>query len=205
MENTNVDQPPRKSSGANIGLGLVLLALGIIIGVIVGRDVWHETPTVAVKSAQAIPGYTPLPESFATVQTNESNPFSQVAQMRADIDQVIERSLNQLRLNPKFAVFNEGPGYSLSMDVRDLKNRYQIRAFLPDTKTADAQVKLDGNLLKVDVSNKTSEKEVAKNTETMATEWGHYEEVVPLAGPLKEHDMKVQREAHELIITVPKA
>jgi HSP20 family molecular chaperone IbpA len=78
-------------------------------------------------------------------------------------------------------------------------------AFLPDTKTADAQVKLDGNLLKVDVSNKTSEKEMAKNTETTATEWGHYEEVVPLAGPLKEHQMKVQREAHELIITVPKA
>jgi hypothetical protein len=37
------------------------------------------------------------------------------------------------------------------------------------------------------------------------TEWGNYEQVVQLAGPLKESQMTVQRLPHELIISVPKA
>jgi HSP20 family molecular chaperone IbpA len=107
-------------------------------------------------------------------------------------------------LNPELKSFQKEPGYSLSMDVRDLKDRYQVRAFLPDTKTSDVKVNLNGNQLKVDVTNKVAEKEIAKNSQSATEEWGRYEEVVQLAGALKQDQMQIQRQPHELIITVPK-
>jgi HSP20 family molecular chaperone IbpA len=124
-----------------------------------------------------------------------------MSQVQAQIDQLFQRTLAQM--SP--AIAQAKPGYSLSMDVRDLKDRYQVRAFLPDTKPADVKVTLKGDRLNVDMSKTVVEKPTVKNGETALSEWGNYEETVQLAGPLKDSQMKVERQPHELIITVPKA
>src|ERR1051326_5457106 len=100
--------------------------------------------------------------------------------------------------------FKDDTGYSLSLDVRELKDRYEVRAFLPDAKAADAKVKLEGNRLEVEVTHRQIEKG-NKNEPDTVTEWGRSTQSVELAGNLKSDQMKVERKEHELLITIPKA
>jgi len=211
MDNSNVNQTAGKSCGiSRFWNGLILLIIGLVIGVCWGRYCWHRTSSVAVADAEAggSPVLTAQPAAKTGVtspQINAWDPLQQISAIQAEINQIFQRSFAQFRANAAPGAIEAKPGYSLSMDVRDLKDRYQVRAFLPDTKASDVKVKLDGDQLKVDVANQTSEKQVTENSETAMNEWGHYEEVVRLAGPLKDNQMKVQRMEHELIISVPKA
>ncbi len=209
MNNTNLNQTPGKTCGKGVCSSLLILVIGILIGALVTKYVWRGSSTMHASNVGDATQITAsaAPASGApgaTSQSEQWNPLDQMRAMQAEIDQVFQRSFEDLRLNPKLQVFQKEPGYSLSMDVRDLKDRYQVRAFLPDTKASDVKVTLDGEQLKVDVTNKTTEKEQARNGEITTTELGHYEEVVQLAGALHPDRMQIQRKEHELIITVPK-
>ena len=43
------------------------------------------------------------------------------------------------------------------------------------------------------------------NSPIQTDEWGHYTQVVELAGKLNSSQMKVEHKNHELLITIPKA
>ena len=124
-----------KPCGKAICGSLVLLAIGILIGVLVTKYVWPGSSTARARNASSTGESAALPApasvtASASSQIQAWNPLGQMRQMQAEIDQVFQRSFDDLRLNPKLQVFQEEPGYSLSMDVRDLKDRYQVRAFL---------------------------------------------------------------------------
>ena len=125
--------------------------------------------------------------------------------MQAQMDQMFQRSIRDFNMNPQMDIFKGETGYASSLDVRDLKNRYEITALLPDANVSDAQVKLNGNELTVQVSGQQSQKEQTGNESLSTQSWGGYDQTVQLAGDLKAGDMKVTREPHELLITIPKA
>jgi HSP20 family molecular chaperone IbpA len=208
MENSNINQPPRRTCGIGIFASLLFLVIGVLIGGF-GTYYWHGAARGATRSAATAGGEAlavqPAVDTIGSSQFYQWDPARQMSQMQAQIDQIFQRSFAQFRTNAATGAPAAIPGYSLSMDVRDLKDKYQVRAFLPDTKASDVKVNLKGDELKVDVANKTTEKATAKNGETAMSEWGNYEEVVPLSGPLKSGQMKVERMPHELIISVPKA
>ena len=78
--------------------------------------------------------------------------------------------------------------------------------YLPDAKASDVHVTLDnGQTLKVEVNRKQSNASNQKNQTSQVAEWGQYEQVIQLPGPVKADQMKVKHEGHELIITIPKA
>ena len=197
----------KDSRHQNFG-GLSLLVIGGLIGGI-GTYYCHGAARGATPGAVASGGeplaVQPVFTTIGPSQLYQWDPVRQMSQMQAQIDQIFQRSFAQFRTNAGTTALVATPGYSLSMDVRDLKDKYQVRAFLPDTKASDVKVNLKGDELKVDVANKTTENATAKNGETAMTEWGNYEEVVPLSGPLKNDQMKIERMPHELIISVPKA
>ena len=101
--------------------------------------------------------------------------------------------------------FRHDTGYSQSLDVRELKDRFEVRAFLPDAKASDAKVKLEGNRLEVEVTHGQADNQQSTNTLGAATEWGRSTQVVELTGNLKSDRMKVEHKGHELLITIPKA
>ncbi|HEX4119523.1 MAG TPA: Hsp20/alpha crystallin family protein [Verrucomicrobiae bacterium] len=209
MENSNINQPGGKTCGVGIFGSLILLVIGVLIGW-AGTYYWHSSARGATRSASAATGgealaVLPAAITIGAPQFSQWDPVHQMSQMQAQIDQIFQRSFAQFRTNTVTGALPANPGYSLSMDVRDMKDKYQVRAFLPDTKASDVKVNLKGDELKVDVANKTTEKATAKNGETAMSEWGNYEEVVPLSGPLKSDKMKIERMPHELIISVPKA
>jgi len=133
------------------------------------------------------------------------NPLREIRALQAEMDQAVRRLSDEFRANPKLNVLQQAPGYGIAVDVRDLKDRYEVHAFLSDTKAADAKVKLEGDQLKVDLNSNVLETTAGKGGESKLTEWGEYEGMVQLAGTLRADQVKIDRKEHELIITVPKA
>lgn len=193
-------------------VGLVTLILGVLIGVAAEKYVGRSSITVrkahvadASKSSNVKTPHRLLPDPFDDDAFDSWDPFREMRSLQAEMDEMFRRSIARFRMNPQMGIFKDDAGYSLSLDVRELKDRYEVRAFLPDAKAADANVKLEGNRLEVEVTHRQTEKQQGKNEPDTVTEWGRYTQTVELAGNLKSNQMKVERKNHELLITIPKA
>lgn len=142
---------------------------------------------------------------------NQWNPFSEIRRMQAQMDQMFSQMTEQFQSAPSLGGFVDAPGYSLSLDVRDLKDHYEIHAWLPDAKASDVRVNLQNNQtlrVQVDSQQQVKSSNVAGNSTNAVTrvaEWGQYEQEVQLPSPVKADQMKITHQGHELIITVPKA
>ena len=76
--------------------------------------------------------------------------------------------------------------------MRDLKDRYEIHAWLPDANAPDVHVNLaNDQTLKVEVNSKKTEKSDKANVASSVTELGQYEEVIQLPTPVKADQMKI--------------
>jgi HSP20 family molecular chaperone IbpA len=165
-------------------------------------------PTVQVADASkpSTGGITPppLPGPFANDPFDSWDPFREMRSLQAEMDEMFRRSITRFRQSPRMNIFTDDAGYSLSLDVHDLKDHFEVRTFLPDAKAADAKVNLKGNRLEVQVTHRQTA-QGNKNEPDTVTEWGRYTQSVELAGNLKSDQMKVEHKDHELLITIPKA
>jgi HSP20 family molecular chaperone IbpA len=126
--------------------------------------------------------------------------------MQAQMDREFNEMFQQFRTQPQFNAFQAYPNYSLSLNVQDLKDRYEVRAYLPDAKASDVHVTLDNSQsLKVEVNSKQTPSSAQPNQTSQVAEWGQYEQVIQLPTPVNAAQMKVKHEGHDLIITIPKA
>ena len=97
-------------------------------------------------------------------------------------------------------------GYSSSLDVRDRKDHFEVRAYLPDAETKDVKVKTEGDqTLRVSVSHHKHAKKEGDGERMMASEFGTYEQLVTLPEPVKVEEMKVDTRDNEIVVTIPKA
>lgn len=191
-----------KSSG--VVIGLVALAVGVAIGV-TGTEIGHksqsqgETPNTNQISVNSVD----VPGLFA--DSNHWDPFQEIQRMQAQMDQSFNEMFEQFRLQPQFNPLAGNPNYSTALNVQDLKDRYVVRAFLPDAKTSEVHVTLNnGQTLKVEVNSRQSANNTQTNGVSPVSEWGQYEQVVQLPAPVKENQMTVKHDGHDLIITIPK-
>lgn len=213
METTDMNRTAAKSCAVGrVWSAIILLFIGLVAGVFGSKYYWQKSATAAMRNGGGTPETgAAISQAANAMKTStaspavEWDPIQQMAEIQSQIDQVFQRSFAQFHGSALPAKMETKPGYSLSMDVRDLKDKYQVCAYLPDTKPSDVKVNLTGDQLRVDMARKVTEKPTVKNGETAMTEWGNYEETVHLAGPLKDKQMTVERLPHELIISVPKA
>lgn len=183
-------------------LAVVTLILGVALGVGAEHYQGNKSPaprTLTDKSADR-----DTTAATAPPNSNDWDPFREMRQMQQQMDQMFAQSIARFHMEPQLNGFPDDAGYSLSLDVRDLKDRYEVHALLPDAKAADTKVKLEGNQLRVTVANHETAALSNTNGASNATEWGQYEQVVTLAGDLKADQMKVEHKNHELLITIPK-
>jgi HSP20 family molecular chaperone IbpA len=170
-------------------VGLAMLILGLLIGVAAERYSQKDlTPTRNAQAADSAPGSSVVtaqkqktPDPFDRDFFDSWDPFREMRSLQAEMDEMFRRSITRFRQSPRMNIFADDAGYSLSLDVRDLKDRYEVRAFLPDAKVADAKVNLQGNRLEVEVTHRQTAKG-NKNEPDTATEWGRYTQMVQLAG-----------------------
>jgi HSP20 family molecular chaperone IbpA len=198
--------PPRMNkTTTTVVIGLVTLVIGLVLGAAAA-----ETGSMPNLTRKSPPASTPmLSTSGSTLKAaglKGGNPFQEMRDMQAQIDQSFDKLVDRFRTEPQFSGLQDYPGYSLSLDVRDLKDRYEVQADLPDAKASDVHVTLkNGQTLNVEVSRRETETSDQKNAATSMIELGQYDQMVQLPTPVKADQMKIQREGHELVITIPKA
>lgn len=186
--------------GVVVVIGLASLVIGVGIGV-AGTE-FRSSKAVDGSATQMSPS---LPAGPNTASSDEWNPFLEIQNKEAQMDQSFDQMFERFQMEPQFNLFEKKPGYSLSLGTRNLKNCYQVRAFLPDAEAADVHVSLgEGKTLKVEGNNKQAKVSNRQNGVSRVTEWGNYAQVIQLPAPVKAGQMKVKRKGHELIITLPK-
>jgi HSP20 family molecular chaperone IbpA len=201
----------KKTFGRPAVIGLMMLFVGLLMGVAAEKYVVPGPASTSKGQAEASPSPSggtkqiPAPDTLFPGADDAWDPFREMRDLQAQMDKMFQRSISRFQLSPSMDPFRNDTGYSLSLDVRELKDRYEVRAFLPDAKATDAKVKLEGNRLQVEVTNRPMPSQQDTNSIVQTDEWGSYTQVVELTGKLNSSQMKVENKNHKLLITIPKA
>lgn len=186
-----------------ITAGAIGLAAGFAIGV-GATELEKRTATAGKNTSEVVTQPSSAIGSSPNAGVLTWDPFQEIRDTQMQMDKMFSQMSSEFRSEPPFSKMTENPAYSLSLNVENLKDRFVVRAFLPDTKVSDANVTLDNQTLKVDVSNQQNSTSGQKNLATSVAEWGQYEQVIQLPSPVKADQMQIERKDHELIITLPK-
>jgi HSP20 family molecular chaperone IbpA len=190
-------------------VGIATLILGLVVGQ--GIGIWGVHTSHASNAARALTASTASPapndrHDSANNRIQDWDPFGRMEQMQEEIDRAIRKATEQFELGKSATVFRPDAGYSSSFDLHDRKDHFELRAYLPDAEASDVNVKIDDDkTLHVTVNHKKQEMKKDSAHEASVTELGQYEQIITLPEPVRSADMKIQRNGHEVIITIPKA
>jgi HSP20 family molecular chaperone IbpA len=209
-----MDEVKRKTTT----VGIVTLIVGLVVGI--GIGVWgiktsnaNNAPASVAASGTASVGAN---SSSNAIDQNKDqdpllidknwNPFTELERMQKQIDRAIRDATEDFAFAPGTNMFKPDVGYSSSFDLRDRKDHYELHAYLPDVNPSDVNVKIDNDqTLRVSVKQQKQETKNTKNGSASITQLGEYEQVVTLPEPVRSQDMKINRNGHEIVITIPKA
>src|ERR1043166_9016863 len=134
------------------------------------------------------------------------DPFRDMERMQEQIDRAIHDATEKFSFGRGATAFPPVAGYCSSFDLRDRKDHYELRAYLPDVNPANVNVKIDNHrMLHVSVKQQKQQTKNTNNGSASITQLGEYEQVVTLPEPVRSEDMKIDRHGHEIVITIPKA
>lgn len=181
----------------------VTLIVGIALGI--GISTWTTRTHAAAPTKRTTVEQNDEPRSIIA-GSNEWDPFAEMDRMQEEINRVMRRATDQFRMNPGLRGFRREMDYSSSLDLRDRKDHFEVRAYLPDTEISDVKVTTeDDRTLRVSMEHRKQQKQKESGTESSVNEFGRYEQLVTLPEPVISKEMKVERKDHELVITLPKA
>jgi HSP20 family molecular chaperone IbpA len=185
-------------------ISLATLAIGLLVGLFIAKHVsWHAE--VVESSAHAPAALVAAPDP-ALPDANALDPFTEMRRMQEQMDQMMNQSIQRFRNDPKFNGFVDPPGYSLSLDLREFKDRFEVHATLPDARASDINVKLeDDHTLSVEVGNQAAANRQQGSASATIQEWGQYKQTIQLPSAVQASKMKVDHKDHELVIILPKA
>jgi HSP20 family molecular chaperone IbpA len=185
-----------------------ILAVGLLLGMGVTRYASaapRASAATRTASKPAVAEQRPAPDSG----TLEWNPFQAIRHTQQSMDQMFDEMVAKLRRRPPLSGYaDEAPGYSLSLRLKDAKDHYEVRGHLPKGGSSNVNVSLmDNQTLRVEVDTKATEETSPKSTTggSEITEWGQYEQILELPGPVKNNDLQIDRVNGELVVTLPKA
>ena len=88
-------------------------------------------------------------------------------------------------------------GFASSVDLREQKDKYVARIYLPSGDTSKVNAKIDnGNL---DISMKGTQ------TKNGTSETENYQQIITLPQPMQGDQMQIQRKPNMVVITIPKS
>jgi len=186
-------------------IGIVTLIVGLALGL--GIGVWSVKNTQAGNTPSAKAESTPKAEKQEpAIARDDWDPFRQMELMQEEIDRAVRRATEHFQMGPNASLFRPDLGYSSSFELRDRKDHFELRAYLPDAEASDVNVKLDNDqTLHVSVGHRKQQTMQSNGGQATTTELGQYEQVITLPEPVRSADMKVDRKGHDVIITIPKA
>jgi HSP20 family molecular chaperone IbpA len=188
--------------------------------------------TASAPVASAAPGASPSPSpsvspsaspstSSAQADTWEDQVFDRMQKMQREMDALFRDSFNSMKTAPGLDDFfnSSGARFNASADIREQKDKYVARFYLPDRSMSNVDVRVDnGKTLRVTAKEETSSatpKSTGTNSittsgtnsqmTTSSYSMSQYEQLVTLPGPVDASRMKVDRKENTLIVTLPKA
>ena len=196
-----MDAVKRKMTAVGIVTAIVGLAVGLGIGV------WGiKTSRASGAQMSNTPANSEKQDSTVTNRKDEWDPFREMERMQEEIDRAVRHATEQFQLGSSTMTFRPDAGYSSQFDLRDRKDHFELRAYLPDAEASDVNVKIDNDkTLRISVVHKKHEMKKESALEASVTELGKYEQTVTLPEAVRSAEMKVERKGHEVIITIPKA
>jgi HSP20 family molecular chaperone IbpA len=191
-------------------VGFVMLLAGLLMGVAAERYSVRSAEgttslSVATRSLRDPASQLPAPDTLFPGTDDSWDPFREMRDLQAEMDRMFQRSISRFNSSPMMDPFKNDTGYSQSLDVRELKDRFEVRAYLPDAQATDTNVKLDGNRLQVEVTHRQANRLQDTNSVVNESALERYTQVADLPGRLNGSQMKVEQKDHELLITIPKA
>ena len=162
--------------------------------------------TTASAVAQASPVISPSP-----TQTVSSSPpgvsenwdqqmIDNLRQMQRRMDQVLQNTFPNDLLSASNAL-----RLGSTVNVEDQKDKYVVHFTLPDRDISNVKVDFKNNELHLTAQEKEQASNTAPSNTAETIERGRYEEMITLPGPVKQSEMKVDRQANAVIVTLPKA
>lgn len=135
---------------------------------------------------------TPSPGAAATAAASPAPPLTQrMQQLDEQLDSAFAdtfRGFGQLFSNSAFAQ---------SIDLRDQKDKYIVRIYVPDADTSKVEAKVEGNTLYVTASGEENSK--SSNASS------RYEQMISLPGPVQSDKMQIERKPNLVVVSLPKA
>jgi HSP20 family molecular chaperone IbpA len=214
----------REMSGKySLGI-LVMFIIGIVIGFAVS-DLSHRHHHDGRTYAKANNWMADKHHRWANQNKNSNNnpapavagnqnqnwdAFSEMEQMRQEIDRDIQRATHRLNLGlsnlPDLSKAMDTNGFSSSLNVQDRGDHFEVRADLPNTDQKNVKVTTEGDReVRVDVTQQQEQTKNANGGQSTYSEFGSYDQLVTLPAPGDMKDMKIDHQNGELVITIPKA
>ena len=135
-DNVKITPPRTNKRSVPVIVGVITLAVGILIGLAVTKTrAGNSAPeTVAMTPTNGMSSATN--SALSAAGPVEWNPFQEIRDLQTQMDQLFSQMNARFSTGnrPNFSVVN--PGYSFSLNVQDLKDRYEVHAYVPDTQTS---------------------------------------------------------------------
>jgi len=151
------------------------------------------SPAVGSSTAAPVPETSPgAPDEWAG---SISNAF-------ARLDAEMNRALNET-FPDGFDISSQASQLESAVKMDDQKDKYVVHFYLPERDISNARVNYQNGQLRVTAeegSNTTS-----KSGGGSAKVSGEYSAAISVPGPVNESDMKVDRQANAVVVTLPKA
>lgn len=84
-----------------------------------------------------------------------------------------------------------------SIDLRDQKNKYVVRVYVPGPDTSKVNARVENNILHVTAEGEKTSKNASQSE--------RYEQVISLPGPVDASKMHIERKQNLVVINLPKA
>ena len=152
-------------------------------------------------AASLTPSGTPVPTSGSRSSSSKASaPPS--ASSAPDFDQRMHRLDKQLDsiFADTFRSFGDwfgGSSLASSIDLRDQKEKYVVRIYVPESETSRVNATVKNNVLHVTAEGEQKENGALQNE--------RYEQVISLPGPVESDKMQIDRKGNLVVITLPKA
>jgi HSP20 family molecular chaperone IbpA len=142
--------------------------------------------TSASGSAPAVPTISPLATAspFADVQIRMRDLQSQLDNVFADTFRDFGSDFGQT-------------GFASSVDLREQKDRYVARIYLPNGDTSKVKATMNGNDLKITMDGAETKNGAAASEK--------YQQVISLPEPVRADQLQIKRKPNMVVISVPKS
>lgn len=154
-----------------------------------------STPAVA-----SAPAAIPAPSAASGSSAWENTMFDKFAQIQNQMNQALRDVFPN---NTSIGATTSQLESAVNLD--DQKNKYVVHFYLPDRNVSDVSVNYKDGQLDLTANQQQNTSNQTANGTMQSSESSRYEEMITVPGPVKDKDMRIDRQAGSVTVTLPKA